>query len=242
MALVYRIVPSLTSTIEKFGSLNKEQENLEGILYDLGYISFEETYSFFNQEYDVREFITTFKPKDENHKSFFLFSYDALIHSFRICSLCYAKYNFELLEYDIPKDLLLQYCGYDFYKEKAYVTFCIPESEFKKNATKMLSREQLADELSKYKELKNRFHENKGVYPTHFITGKRNLYDTSELYKENDFLSFQEIMEQLNQKGITHPNHIEQIYEMFKKRFDYADWDTEDEVKNLQKKLAIVLK
>ncbi len=47
MTLVYRTVPLLTSTIKKFNSLNNEQENLEGIIYDLGYISFENVYPFF---------------------------------------------------------------------------------------------------------------------------------------------------------------------------------------------------
>ncbi len=59
MALIYRTVSSFSSTVERFGSLSMEQENLEGIIYDLGYISFENVYPFFYQNGD--ETINTFK-------------------------------------------------------------------------------------------------------------------------------------------------------------------------------------
>lgn len=49
MTLVYWTVPSFTSTKKKFCSLGSEQENLEGILYDLGYISFEDVYLFLRE-------------------------------------------------------------------------------------------------------------------------------------------------------------------------------------------------
>ena len=49
MAIVYRTVPSLTSTTEQFGTLNSQQENLEGIMYDLGCVSFENVYPFLQE-------------------------------------------------------------------------------------------------------------------------------------------------------------------------------------------------
>lgn len=236
MAFVYRTVPSLTSTIKKFGSLSSDQENLEGTLYDLGYISFENVYPFFRQNEGN---VNTFRFLDEDYKFFFLFSYDALMCTFSsIEGLCYDKYNFELLEYDIPSEILLKYCGYGFYNGSAHIEFCIPESEFKRNSLGAINTGILSSELSIY----NVSHfENKRAYITKFITDKRILYDTSELYDENDFLTFPKIVEQLNQKGIISSNNIFEMYEMFQRSSDDVYNDCEYEVKKLQKNLEKIL-
>lgn len=241
MAMVYRTVPSFLATARKFGSLNKAQENLEGMMYEAGYISFEDVYSFFKR--NDEGVISTFSIGNENHKCFFLFSYDALMCTFSsIDGYSYDKYKFELLQYDIPLDILLKYCGYGFYRGNAYVEFCIPESEFKKNSSKTLNREILIDELSKYRELSNLSNfENKRAYFTDFVTGKRNLYDTSELYDGNDFWSFQGIIEQLNQKGVISPAAIYEIYKMFTISSSEVYQNREYEVRELQKKLVKVL-
>lgn len=236
MGLVYRTVPSLASTIKKFGSLNSMQENLEGIIYDLGYISFEDVYPFFRQNEGA---VNTFRLLNENYKFFFLFSYDALMRTFSsIEGISYEKYKFELLEYDIPSEILLKYCGYGFYNGWAHVEFCIPESEFKNFSSNTVDIELLANELTKYSELTNISHfKNKRAYITEFITGKRILYDANELYDENGFLTFQKIIEQLNLKGIISPNNTFEIYEMFKKQSNDVYEDREYEVKKLQKVL-----
>ena len=241
MAIVYRTVPSLTSTTEKFGTLNSQQENLEGIMYDLGCVSFENVYPFFTRNEEV---VNTFKFLDECYKFFFLFSYDAIMCTFSsIDGYCYEKWQFELLEYNIPAEILLKYCGYGFYKGKAHVEFCIPESEFDKNSSKKLDIRLLENELSKYKELNNiSNYDNKRLYLTDFITGKRNLYDCGELYDEHDILPFQKIIEQLNQKGIISPNNIYEIYETFNMQSNDVYKNSEDEVKRLQKKLELILK
>lgn len=241
MAIVYRTVPSLASTIERFNSLNSQQENLEGIMYDFGYISFEDVYPFYTQN---EEITNTFKLANENYKFFFLFSYDALMCTFSsIDGYCYAKWNFELLEYNIPIEILLKYCGYGFYNGKSHVEFCIPESEFNKNSSKKLDIKLLENKLSKYKELENiSDYEDKRLYLTDFITGKKLLYDCSELYNEHDILSFQKIIEQLNQKGIISPDNIHEIYEMFKIQSYDVYKNSEYEIRKLRKNLQLILK
>ena len=67
------------------------------------------------------------------------------------------------------------------------------------------------------------------------------MYDTSELYDENGFLTFPKIIEQLNQKGIISSNNIFEVYEMFKRKSNDVYIDREHEVKKLQKSLEKVL-
>lgn len=241
MTLIYRTVPSFSSTLKRFGLLNKDQENLEGIMYDLGYISFEDVSPFFEQ--NGEETLNTFKLLDDYYKFFFLFPYDALINTFfSIEGYCYDKFHFELLEYDIPTEILLKYCGYGFYRDYAHVEFCIPESEFQKFSLSTIDIKELEKELSNYKELNNvSCYENKRIYKTNFITGKRNLYDTSELYAENKILTFAKIIEQLNKKGIISSSNIVEVYELFKRQANDVYRDKEYEVKKLKKTLEKVL-
>ncbi len=240
MAVIYRTVPSLTSTIKKFGTLRSEQENLEGIMYDLGYISFEDVYPFYKRNDEV---VNTFKLANEYYKFFFLFAYDALMCTFSsIEGYCYDKWNFELLEYDIPTEILLKYCGYGFYKENAHIEFCIPESEFKNNSSKCLDICLLENKLAKYRELQNiSKYEDKKLYLTDFVTGKRVLYNCGELF-DDDILSFKKIIEQLKQKGIASPDNIEEIYKMFELQSSDVYNHSEYEIKNLKQNLELVLK
>lgn len=155
---------------------------------------------------------------------------------------CYDGDNFELLEYDIPSETLLKYCGYGFYNGCAHAEFSIPESEFAKASFGTIDNELLAKKLSNYSELTDlSSFENKKAYLTDFPTGKRIFYDATELYKEDDFLSFQEIIEQLYTKGILSPNNISKVYEMFKKRSYDIQRDKEYEVRKLQRNLEKVL-
>lgn len=240
MTLVYRTVPSLAKTSKKFGTLNKEQQNIEGILYDLGYISFEEVYPFFRRN---EEATNTFKLLDENYKFFFLFSYDALMCTFSsIEGLCYEKYNFELLEYNIPKEILLNYCGYGFYKGCAHVEFCIPENEFKCHSLGSIKTELLESKLSKLKGCPIiTDYEQKRAYLSEFITGKRNLYDVVELYGENGLLTFNQIIEKLKVKGIITPDNALETYKMFKKSSYEVYKNQAEEVKKMQRTLEKVL-
>lgn len=242
MALIYRAVPSLTATMDKFNSISRMQTNLEGIIYDLGYISFEDVYPFFKQDREQK--CNTFDLLNEYYKFFFLFPYDALIKTFSsIESICYSEDYFDLLEYDVPKEILLEYCGYGFYNGQAHVEFCIPESEFQKNSSTTLDTKSLKNQLSMNKELSNVSHyEGKRAYKTNFVTRKRILYDAEELYDEHDFLSFQRIIDQLNQKGIISPNNINEIYEMFKIQSYDVYRNKEYKVKELQRSLEKILK
>lgn len=237
MALIYRTVPSFEETKKLFGKINKEQQNLEGILYDLGFISFENGYPFFRQNGESS--INTFQLKDKRHKFFFFFPYDALMCTFgNIESRCYNQYKWELLEYAIPDEFLLEYCGYGFYRGSAHVEFSIPENIFQENSHDSINIEMLKKQLGEYRILLT--HEN-GIYKSEFVTGKRVICSPEELYNDRDMLSFQETTELLQQKGIASNKEDYEIYELLKENADNVFNNKEREIRKLQENLKRVL-
>jgi len=132
MAKVYRAVPILSSTIYRKRGLNNYNISLEQELYDMGFIDFEDSALFFRIS---EEKCNTFDHISERAKSFFLFPIDALYSTFKsINRNYYSCCEWEILEFDIPDEILLEYCGYGFYNEIARIEFRIPISVFQNNS------------------------------------------------------------------------------------------------------------
>lgn len=131
MSLVYRVVPSSTATFIRTKNISVYNINLESEFYDMGYLDFENSALFFKNP-DLED-CNTFEYTSETTKAFFLFPIDAIVNTFRsINGFYYSRREWKVLEYNIPDEILKEYCGYGFYQGKARIEFRIPISEFKK--------------------------------------------------------------------------------------------------------------
>lgn len=230
MTKVYRSVPLLEDTISKHEKLNPRLGNMESKLYELGIIPFENVYSFFHTNGDSA--LNTFSYKHEHYKSFFLFPIDAVIKPFTtIERYCYNHKRWEILEYDIPDDILLNFCGYGYYNEKTIVEFSIPESAFnvsdkiedivlKKKINDILNQTILEnlDNGFDQKEITKFLDTTRSAYFSSFITGNKIIIKRDEVLNENknDFINDEDAVKLLKEKGIKCSNFLPLYYELMK--------------------------
>jgi len=130
MALVYRAIPILSTTLLRKKQIGERNISLEEYFYDLGFIDFENSAPFYRISEDS---CSTFKYPEEETKAFFLFPFDAVSATLQsVNKKFYHHHEWKILEYDIPDDILTEYCGYGFYDGETKIEFRIPISEFKK--------------------------------------------------------------------------------------------------------------
>lgn len=267
MANVYRVVPSFPATVAKHQEIDQKLGNIEGELYDLGLISFEHGYPFIKSAGE--ESLNTF-PRNcaDPCKFFFLFPFDAAWTAFRsIEKSCFSHYEWEMLEYDMPDDILIQYCGYGFYSEKARVEFRMPESYFQGTVPKVIDNEELSNQLLKsYQKYVHQFGHNsdqfqdkfkeaisvaieatRSYYESSFITKNRIVFSRDELFKHDenneiiDILRNEELISVFQQKGINCSDDLLSIYDSLEMDSRDVYRRTEDSLLRLKKELKNTL-
>lgn len=257
MTLVYRAVPSLSSSIRKFEDLEPKNASIESVLYQLGFVDFEYCYRFFKSSDEI---LNTFQIGGEECKYFYLFPQDAVMlpHS----CIEYAAYGreWEILEYDIPEDILLDYCGYGFYDGKAIIEFCIPKKVFENNENIKIDDDLLTqkieesniDYINNFNVKDLGFHElfcklipicfqaKRDVYKSTYVTYNKILLSFRELYENDDFIDAQSVIDLLCKKGITRSDEIIHIYDELLKSV-YQVYNKSHQITCLKKELVKVL-
>ena len=218
MTKVYRAVPILSSTIYRKKGLNNYNISLEKEFYDMGFIDFEDSALFFRTSEDK---CNTFDCIIEREKSFFLFPVDAIYSTFTsINRMYYSCCEWEVLEFDIPDEILLEYCGYGFYNEIARIEFRIPISVFQNNSPQLERKfdnetliKKIIDSNNEYiekfkitkenKELADLLVEKMSSFAQKAINGKREYIDCPFITNKSFLVSANEIYHQETSQYLT---------------------------------------
>lgn len=235
MALVYRVVPSSSATIIRKKCISLYNINLESEFYDMGYLDFEKSALFFKTP-DLEDF-NTFKYSSEPTKAFFLFPIDAILNTFRsINGFYYSRKEWKVLEYNIPNEILKEYCGYGFYDEIARVEFKIPISEFKKyepiNKKQLdttLLYENIIEESNRTIELIELTEEDKKnveiikpklpICANKSIEGRREYFECPFITNNNFLVNFRDIYKREKSQYLS----LHEILELLKSKINVSD-------------------
>lgn len=251
MTKVYRAVPSFIDTILKYNELNSKYANMEAKLYENNIISFEPTPPFFRRNSEGA--LNTFSYRDEKFKGFFLFPIDAVKNPFSaIERYYYGNKEWEVLEYDIPDEILLKYCGYGFYSGDALVEFAIPESVFQNeekiddvvlqkklyNILKEFANEFNSSVTFDLIEIENVIKSLRNAYSSPYITGKKIVINREELINDTrkDFITDEEMINLIEKKGIKCSSFLPLYYDLHENS-DTVHWYKEDYIYELKNKL-----
>lgn len=244
MTKVYRTVPSFSAMVNSRYNLNEENCSLEGELYQLGITSFEIDNVFFSRSRE--EVINTFLSNNEYNKFFFLSPIDAIRRTSRVNLELYPIFVFELLEYDIPDEILLDSCGCGFYSGKPVIEFCIPESVFSNENPTVVDEERIRESLNNtylnYIQTNNEkadipklneaistlMEAQRQIHLGKYITGNRCIIDQFDLFEKDNqgsivgYLSNDDLSVYLESKNIKCNQKVLSVCEDISKESDYT--------------------
>jgi len=258
MALVYRAIPILSTTLLRKKQIGERNISLEEYFYDLGFIDFENSAPFYRISEDS---CSTFKYPEEETKAFFLFPFDAVSATLQsVNKKFYHHHEWKILEYDIPDDILTEYCGYGFYDGETKIEFRIPISEFKKwanpahtidiNVLHKMITESVKKAIDEYKinevdhkiadiisdELeeitKTCIDATREYFDCPFITNNNHLIKRNDLiYKNERYLYYHEILSYLERKNIPVNDNMIGLHKLFEHDSDdiYYQYRTSSE-------------
>lgn len=126
--LVYRVVPGYWGTRLTSKYIATPSEDA---FYDLGYVNIHNGYSYFNIGSSLNP-VNSFDDIQEDCKYFYLFPWDALLNSEYIGNV-YSDMEISILEYDIPKEVLIECLGFGYYDGCQIPEFKIPISLLRNN-------------------------------------------------------------------------------------------------------------
>lgn len=261
MTKVYRTVPSFPAMVSNRYKINEENCSLEGELYQLGITSFEIDNVFFSRYRE--EDINTFLLNNEYNKFFFLSPIDAIQRTSRVNLELYPIFVFELLEYDIPDEILLESCGCGFYSDTPVIEFCIPESVFSCENPTVIDEERLRESLTNT--YLNYIQTNNGkadipklnqaistlmkaqrqIHLGKYITGNRCIIDQFDLFEKDNqgsivgYLSDDDLSAYLESRNIKCNQKVLSVCEDISKERDYTSPFVSKESK--YKKIRLIL-